>query len=115
MEEVDFPVLPTNVPLFLRFSCPDKSDYELFCLKDSMKPAPRSDSPDRPSLWTVYDETKKLLEDFKDSCIRSTRRESNRVADVLAKLARSAGSCIWTRDPPGVVQHLVNQDFQSMM
>ena len=74
-----------------------------------------SELPDISTLWTVNDETKKVLKNFEDSCICSTRRESNRVADALAKLARSTGSCIWTCDPPDVMQDLVNQDLQSMM
>ena len=73
-----------------------------------------SELPDISTLWTVYDESKKVLKNFADSCICS-RRESNRVADALAKLARSTGNCIQTCDPFDVMQDLVNQDLQSMM
>jgi hypothetical protein len=39
------------------------------------------------------------------------REQYGTVADALAKLARSAGSCIWTSSLPDLVYDLVTQDI----
>ncbi|KAM0871304.1 hypothetical protein ACQ4PT_039474 [Festuca glaucescens] len=51
--------------------------------------------PDRSESWVTIDETKKSLKDAYNYSINHVRRGSNRAVDVLAKLARAAGSCIW--------------------
>jgi ribonuclease HI len=54
----------------------------------------RSREPDRSRLWATIEETKAMLKVFEDFRIVHAKRGSNKVADGLAKLARSAGSCI---------------------
>ncbi|KAM0902553.1 hypothetical protein ACQ4PT_019230 [Festuca glaucescens] len=65
---------------------------------------------DRSKLWLVYDETKNLLKNMDNFKVCHVKRESNRTADTLAKIARSVGSCIWTDQLPDVVYDLVMQD-----
>jgi hypothetical protein len=70
----------------------------------------RSRELDRSILWHTYDQTKELLKGFSSYRVIHVRRESNRVADKLAMIARSAGSCIWSDKLPDVIQDYVNQD-----
>jgi ribonuclease HI len=70
----------------------------------------RSPEPDRSLLWSTFDEAKQILKGKGDSRIVHTRRENNRVADGLAAIARSAGSCIWTADVPDHITYLVMED-----
>jgi ribonuclease HI len=70
----------------------------------------RSYGPNRSRMWSTYDETKLLLQNFGEFRIYHVKRESNRVADALANIARSAGSCNWSRLLPDLVNHLVTQD-----
>ena len=65
---------------------------------------------DRSNNWSTVDETKRLLKNTTETRIIQVRKESNRAADALAKLARSAGSCIWTTLPPDVVVDYVTVD-----
>jgi hypothetical protein len=53
---------------------------------------------------------KKILLESSEFCISVVRRESNTVADALAKLARSAGSYIWTGMLPDLISDLVSQE-----
>jgi ribonuclease HI len=72
----------------------------------------RSKEPDRSKLWPIYDETKENLKNLGDFVVHHVKkeRESNTVADALAKLARSAGSCFWTSQSPDLVHDLVTHD-----
>jgi ribonuclease HI len=67
----------------------------------------RSREPDRSRLWATIEETKAMLKVFEDFRIVHAKRGSNKVADGLAKLARSAGSCIWFSFLPDHIQWLV--------
>ncbi|KAK1647773.1 hypothetical protein QYE76_065578 [Lolium multiflorum] len=71
----------------------------------------RANHIDRSKHWETYDEAKSLLKDQDDHQIMHTRRENNRVADALARTARSAGSCIWRDHLPDVIQDFVTQDM----
>jgi ribonuclease HI len=86
----------------------DKVILELDCA-NAVK-ALSSREPDRSILWHTYDQTKELLKGFSSYRVIHVRRESNRVADKLAMIARSAGSCIWSDKLPDVIQDYVNQD-----
>ncbi|KAM0857106.1 hypothetical protein ACQ4PT_048696 [Festuca glaucescens] len=86
----------------------DKIILELDCARAVM--ALRSPRTDRSLQWATYDKTKSLSKTFADFKVVSVKRESNRVADCLAKLARSAGSCIWFSNFLDVVYDLVTQD-----
>jgi ribonuclease HI len=74
----------------------------------------RSPEPDRSMLWSVYNEAKMLLKGKRAFRVMHTRRENNRVADGLAVMARSTGSCIWTAEIPDHIQYLVTEDCTSV-
>jgi hypothetical protein len=76
----------------------------------TMIAALRSSSLDRSLQWDTNDEAKKLLWNVGDHRLSHTNRESNRVADALAKMARSVGSCIWLSQFPDIISDLVTQD-----
>jgi hypothetical protein len=65
---------------------------------------------DRSPLWHTYDQMKKILSESFKFLICIVERESNRVADALANLARLAGSCIWTGMLPDLISDLVSQE-----
>jgi ribonuclease HI len=75
----------------------------------------RSVDIDRSKQWATYDHAKSILKSLDDHRIIHTRRESNRVADALAKMARSAGSCIWWSQLPDIICDLVTQDQNSIV
>jgi hypothetical protein len=52
-----------------------------------------------------------LLKNYRNVKVVHAKRESNRVADALAKAARSAGSCIWFDQLPDHVTQLVSEDY----
>jgi hypothetical protein len=61
-------------------------------------------------MWHTYDQAKILRKSSFRFRVNHINKESNRVADKLAMLARSAGSCIWNDHLPDVIIDLVNQD-----
>jgi ribonuclease HI len=65
---------------------------------------------DRSRQWSTYEETKTLLKTFKEVKIVHTKREGNKVADALANLARSAGSCSWRDHLPDCISYLLTID-----
>jgi ribonuclease HI len=71
----------------------------------------RSNDINRSKQWSIYDETKMLLKNYRNVKVVHAKRESNRVADALAKAARSAGSCIWFDQLPDHVTQLVSEDY----
>jgi ribonuclease HI len=75
----------------------------------------RSVDIDRSKQWATYDHAKSILKSLDDHRVIHTRRESNRVADALAKMARSAGSCIWWSQLPDIICDLVTQDQNSIV
>jgi ribonuclease HI len=70
----------------------------------------RSEAVDRSKLWAKYEEARSLLADFQEHRVEKINRESNRVADTLAKMGRSAGSCLWLDQFPDCIHDLVTQD-----
>jgi ribonuclease HI len=86
----------------------NKLILEMDC--SSVAAALRTVGQDRSPLWHTYDQTKKILSESFEFRISLVRRESNRVADALANLARSAGSCIWTSMLPDRISDLVSQE-----
>ncbi|KAM0922814.1 hypothetical protein ACQ4PT_005932 [Festuca glaucescens] len=67
----------------------------------------RSKELDRSRSWATYDQAKRWLGDLEDYRVIHKSRESNKVADALAKMARSAGSCLWF----DLLWDLVTQDL----
>jgi ribonuclease HI len=78
---------------------------ELDCL--AVSKALRSAGTDRSRQWAIYDEAKRLLTNLQEYNIQNVKRECNGVADALASLARSAGSCIWTGLLPDPIEYIV--------
>jgi len=72
----------------------------------------QSCSLDRSELWATYEETKDLLKKLNDHRIGHVKRESNRAADCLAKLAKSLGGCIWLNHFPDPILDIVSQDLK---
>ncbi|XP_071678521.1 uncharacterized protein [Lolium perenne] len=64
----------------------------------------------RSKQWALYDEAKTLPMMFEDHKVVHVNRESNMVADALAKIGRSVGSCIWFDSFPGHIWDVVTQD-----
>ncbi|XP_071676918.1 uncharacterized protein [Lolium perenne] len=64
----------------------------------------------RSKQWALYDEAKTLLMMFEDHKVFHVNRENNMVADALAKIGRSAGSCIWFDSFPDHIWDVVTQD-----
>jgi ribonuclease HI len=73
----------------------------------------RSSVQDRSKQWATFEEAKTLLASFAHHRVSHIPRESNRVADSLAKMGRSAASCIWLDRFPDNVLDLVTQDLNS--
>jgi hypothetical protein len=71
----------------------------------------RSKELDRSRSWATYDQIKRWLSDLDDDCVTHKSRDSNRVADALAKMARSAGSCLWFDMLPDNIWELVTRDL----
>jgi hypothetical protein len=65
---------------------------ELDCSREVV--AQGSSLTDRSVQWPTYDRARLLIKVFSEFRVDSDKRESNKVADCLAKLARSIGSCI---------------------
>jgi ribonuclease HI len=86
----------------------NKLILEMYC--SSVAAVLRTVGQDRSSLWHTYDQMKKILSESFEFRISLVRRESNRMADDLANLARSAGSCIWTGMLPDLISDLVSQE-----
>jgi ribonuclease HI len=76
-----------------------------------LDPALKSTEPNRSLCWATINEIKKLLRDAYIYRINHAKRESNRAADGLANLARSACSCIWTSALPNPIWDIVTQDI----
>ncbi|XP_051212082.1 uncharacterized protein [Lolium perenne] len=72
--------------------------------------APRSESQDRSRLWIVYQEAKRMLLNMEECIVRHSKRETNKVADSLAKLAKSLGEKEMRDDLPISVRELVIHD-----
>jgi ribonuclease HI len=53
----------------------------------------RTQESDRSAHWATYEEAKKLPKAVRNHSISLVKRESNNVADTLAKHARTTGSC----------------------
>jgi ribonuclease HI len=70
----------------------------------------RSESQDRSRLWTVYQEAKRMLLNMEECIVRHSKRETNKVADSLAKLAKSLGEKEMRDDLPISVRELVIHD-----
>ncbi|KAM0836970.1 hypothetical protein ACQ4PT_061973 [Festuca glaucescens] len=75
----------------------------------------RSNDINRSKQWSIYDETKMLLKNYRNVKVVHAKRESNRVADALANVARSAGSCIWFDQLPDLVTQLVSEDYDVIL
>jgi ribonuclease HI len=73
----------------------------------------RAKTQNRSRVWAVYQEAKALLLDMHDCVIIHTKRETNRVADSLAKLAKSLGERDMRDDLPIPVRELVIHDSNS--
>ena len=119
----------------LRMACTDPEDAEAKAVLESTKllvgrghdriileldcaavaAALRSPETNRSRQWDTYDEVRRLLSGFFDVKINWVKRESNKVADCLAKLARSEGNCIWIGQPPDVVNNLVIDDLPRVL
>jgi ribonuclease HI len=70
-----------------------------------------SSSPtDRSRLWWIHDEIKGLLNKFQDHKILHVRRDANKVADALAKLAREKDSTVSGSALPTEIRELVMLD-----
>ena len=54
----------------------------------------QENNQDMSRLWTVYQEAKALFRNFNECSIRHAKRETNRVANYLAKLALLLGERI---------------------
>jgi ribonuclease HI len=70
----------------------------------------QSKDQDRSRLWNVYGEAKNLLQNLKVFEVKHSKRETNRVADALAKLALCAGERIMRADIPLSIRELVMSD-----
>jgi ribonuclease HI len=70
----------------------------------------QSPRTNRSKLWASFQEADSLLSRLDDYRLVLMKREINKVADLLAKFGRSAGSCIWRDLLPDPVWNLVNQD-----
>jgi uncharacterized protein YcgL (UPF0745 family) len=70
----------------------------------------KSAQTDRSMLCHIYEETKTLLNKFQEYKIVTTKRESNQVADALAKLARINGDPDIVSDIPTQIGQLVMND-----
>jgi ribonuclease HI len=70
----------------------------------------QSPGTNRSKLWASFQEADSILSLLDDFRLVLVKRESNKVADLLAKIGRSAGSCIWHDILPDPVWDLVNQD-----
>jgi hypothetical protein len=66
--------------------------WEIDCT--SLATVIRSREPDHSRYWATIEETKTVLRNSFNFRIVHAKRRINKVADGLAKLARSAGSCI---------------------
>jgi ribonuclease HI len=69
-----------------------------------------SSSTDRSWLWWIHDEIKGLLNMFQDHKILHVRRDANKVADALAKLAREKHSTVSGSTLPSEIRELVMLD-----
>jgi ribonuclease HI len=65
---------------------------------------------DRSRYWTFYEEAKLLLSNLEASVVLFSGRETNRVADSLAKLACSLGEREMREDLPVSVRDLVSDE-----
>jgi ribonuclease HI len=89
--------------------CYDNIILETDCV--AVASALRSNDINRSKQWSIYEETKLLLKNYRNVKINHVKRESNRVADALANIARSAGTCLWFDQPPDLVTQLVSEDY----
>jgi hypothetical protein len=55
-------------------------------------------------------EVKSLLADFEEHRAEKINRESNRVADTLAKMGRLVGSCLWLDQLPDCIHNRVTHN-----
>jgi hypothetical protein len=69
-----------------------------------------SSSTDRSRLWWIHDEIKGLLNMFQDHKILHVRRDANKVADALAKLAREKDPTVSGSTLPTEIRELVMFD-----
>jgi ribonuclease HI len=71
----------------------------------------RSNQPDRSTSWATADKIKEQLKLFDNYQVGHIRRESNRVADALARHGSSAGQMTWRAEWPEFIIPLVTQDL----
>jgi ribonuclease HI len=70
----------------------------------------QSPGTNRSKLWASFQEADSFLSRLDNYRLVLAKRESNKVANLLAKIGRSAGSCIWRDLLPDPVWDLVIQD-----
>jgi hypothetical protein len=69
-----------------------------------------SKQQDRSRHWTIYEESKRRLHIFDEVVVQHSKRETNMVADSLAKLATFLGEREIRDDLPDSVRELVLAD-----
>jgi ribonuclease HI len=73
-----------------------------------------SNDQDRSKWCAVLEEAKACTRSFAACRVLHVRREANRVADALARLARTSGDFFFGEVPPAHVRELVNNDCKLM-
>ncbi|KAM0911240.1 hypothetical protein ACQ4PT_013617 [Festuca glaucescens] len=73
-----------------------------------------SNDQDRSKWCAVLEEAKACTRSFAAWHVLHVRREANRVADALARLARTSGDFFFGEVPPAHVRELVNNDCKLM-